>query len=234
MPMTVEQSLATGRLVIDLLRVLIWPVVALFVLLYFGKSLRRFANSLGEFSLKAAGVEATAKRQQIEVAALIGAAAASKPGSPVGDTQVMGGDAKEIANVVEQAATPRALNRLNAARILWVDDRPENNIQERRALEALGIRITLSTSTNDALEKTLLSRYDAIISDMGRPPDPRAGYTLLDALRQRKDRTPFVIYAGSNSVEHKVEAKQHGALGSTNRAQELIQLILSVILEGPN
>ena len=129
-----------------------------------------------------------------------------------------------------QAGAPRALSRLSTARILWVDDRPENNIHERRAMEAFGITFTLSTSTEDALEKTRLARYDAIISDMGRPPDPRAGYTLLDALRQRNDRTPFVIYAGSNSPEHKAEARSHGALGSTNRAQELIQLVLSAVL----
>src|SRR2546422_4016346 len=37
--------------------------IVVFILLYFGKALRQFASSLGEFSFKAAGVEATAKRQ---------------------------------------------------------------------------------------------------------------------------------------------------------------------------
>jgi len=54
------------------------------------------------------------------------------------------------------------VRQLNDVRLLWVDDRPENNVFERRALEALGIRITLSTTTEDALNKTLHSRYDVL------------------------------------------------------------------------
>lgn len=120
------------------------------------------------------------------------------------------------------------MRRLSDARVLWVDDRLENSAYERQSLEALGIRFTLSTSTEDALEKARLSRYDAICL-MGRPPDLRAGYTLLDALRRRGDQTPFVIFSSSNAPEHKTEAREHGAFGSTNRAQELFQLVLSAI-----
>jgi PleD family two-component response regulator len=46
-----------------------------------------------------------------------------------------------------------AFQTLFNKRILWVDDRPENNLYPRRALEALGIQVTTSTSTQDALEK---------------------------------------------------------------------------------
>jgi CheY-like chemotaxis protein len=232
--MTIDQSLATGKLIVELLRVVIWPLIALFVLLYFGKSLRQFVNSLGEFSFKAAGVEATAKRQQIEAAALLGAASASRATSTAGDQKIAGEDANDIARVVAEAVTPRNARRLTDARVLWVDDRPENNVNERRALEILGIRFTLSTSSEDALEKIRLARFDAIVSDMSRPPDQTAGYTLLDELRKNGDRTPFIIYAGSDLPEHKIEARKHGALGSTNRAQELFQLVLSAITNGNN
>ena len=229
--MSIEQSLVGARLIVELLQVLAWPLIALFVLLYFGRALRQFANRLGELSFKAAGLEATAKVQQIEAAAFLGVAAASK-GSAGNGPQPTGDDAKEIAAVVARSATPRIVSRLSNAQVLWVDDKPENNVYERRALETFGIQFTLSTSTEDALERARLSRYDAIISDMGRPPDPRAGYTLLDALRMQNDRTPFVIYAGSNSPEHKAEARRHGALGSTNRGEELLQLVLTAITEG--
>ena len=166
-------------------------MVLLFILLYFGEPLKQFASSLGEFTFKAAGVEATAKRQQIEAATLLGAATASRQGTPSAEWQGGGENTQEIADVVVEALTPRVMRRLSDARVLWVDDRPENNLFERRALEALGMHLTLSKSTEDALHKTQLSHYDVIISDMGRPPDPRAGYTLLDALRKRGDRTPL-------------------------------------------
>jgi CheY-like chemotaxis protein len=98
-----------------------------------------------------------------------------------------------------------------------------------RQLEALGVRFVLSTSTEDALAKTLHRTFDAIISDMGRPPDARAGYTLLDALRKRGDQTPFIIYAGSRLPEHVAEARRRGAVGCTNRPQELIEMVLEVL-----
>jgi CheY-like chemotaxis protein len=69
-------------------------------------------------------------------------------------------------------------------------------VHERQALEALGVRFVLAKSTDEAVEKLNRGSFDAIISDMGRPPDPRAGYTLLDKLRGAGDRTPFIIYAG--------------------------------------
>jgi hypothetical protein len=48
-------------------------------------------------------------------------------------------------------------------------------------------------------------------------------------MRQRGLRTPFIIYAGSNAPEHKAEARQHGAIGSTNRADELFELVLNAV-----
>jgi DNA-binding NtrC family response regulator len=72
-----------------------------------------------------------------------------------------------------------------------------------------------------------------IISDMGRPPDQRAGYTLLDKLRERGDRTPFVIYAGSRDPDHVKEARKRGAIGCTNSAQELILLVSRALGAAP-
>ncbi|WP_244264066.1 hypothetical protein [Dickeya chrysanthemi] len=37
-------------------------------------------------------------------------------------------------------------------RILWVDDRPENNVYERKAFEAQGIEFTLAISTSEAID----------------------------------------------------------------------------------
>jgi uncharacterized caspase-like protein/ActR/RegA family two-component response regulator len=110
--------------------------------------------------------------------------------------------------------------------VLWVDDRPNNNIHERQALEALGVSFVLAISTEEALEKLNKQRFDAIISDMGRPADTQAGYTLLDKLRSSGDRTPFIIYAGSKTPEHVAEAQRRGAIGCTNNPNELFEMVL--------
>ncbi len=106
--------------------------------------------------------------------------------------------------------------------MLWVDDRPHNNLYERRAFESLGIAFTLALSTSEALQYLSERRFGAIISDMGRKEGPREGYALLDALRQRGDTTPFYIYAGSNSEKYKREAETHEAQGCTNNAQSFL------------
>ena len=78
------------------------------------------------------------------------------------------------------------------------------------------------------LEKAKATRFDAIISDMGRPGDPHAGYTLLKALRH-EDRTPYFIF----SSEVRREAEGHGAQGSTNISEELISDVLTTLQDPP-
>lgn len=114
--------------------------------------------------------------------------------------------------------------------VLWVDDRPQNNVLERRAFEALGITFTLATSTSEALQHFKDSRFGAIISDMGRKEGPLEGYVLLDVLRRRGDQTPFFIYTGSNSPVHKLETFERRGQGSTNNAQELFEMVRRALL----
>ncbi len=64
---------------------------------------------------------------------------------------------------------------------------------------------------------------------MRRKEGPQEGYVLLDKLRCSGEKTPFVIYSGSNEPKYKRMAGEHGAIGSTNRAQELFQLVMNVV-----
>jgi CheY-like chemotaxis protein len=198
-----------------LLNVLIWPGVLLFILIRFGRDLREFFSSLGELSLKGAGFEASLKRKQAEVVAALSAAVASKPDEDR-TRESVAKEAMIAADVVAEVVTPRAIRRASRSTVLWVDDNPNNNSYERQALEALGVSFVLAQSTDEALKKISRQRFDAIISDMGRPPDSRAGYTLLDKLRSSGDQTPFIIYASSRDPEHVAESRRHGAIGCTN------------------
>lgn len=68
--------------------------------------------------------------------------------------------------------------------ILWVDDRPENNVYERNTLEQYGLTFTLALSTLQALHCMEHNKFALIISDMGRKEGNREGYVLLDAIRK--------------------------------------------------
>lgn len=116
--------------------------------------------------------------------------------------------------------------------ILWVDDRPENNVYERRAFEEYGIDILIALSTQQAL--SFLRNNDSIsliISDMGRKEGPQEGYVLLDAVRKTDPKIPFYIFAGSKSPKHVEEAYRRGAQGCTNNAYELIDMVIKSMLK---
>lgn len=228
--MTIDNAIKLLDATTKLLSVLVWPAVLVFVLIRFGSALREFIASMGEFSLKGAGFEASAKRKA-EAAAAIAAAAVFHPEAGA-SPEATARDARSAAQVVSEIVTPRMIRRAGRATVLWVDDRPSNNIHERQSLEAMGVTFVLAISTDDALDKLKHQVFDAIISDMGRPPDSQAGYTLLDKLRTDGNQTPFIIYAGSRAPEHRAEARRRGAAGCTNRPDELFEMVLSVLGQG--
>ncbi len=141
----------------------------------------------------------------------------------------------QLAAVVESVrdvTVPESRDTSWRRHVLWVDDRPSNNINERQAFESMGVRFTLAQSTEEALAHLATNRFGAIISDMGRREGPDEGYVLLEKLRAQDDRTPLFIYAGSGAMEHRREAAKRGAQGSTNNSQELFQDVMHALLRG--
>lgn len=222
--MSVDNFVRLIDSVAQLLGVLIWPAVLLFVVMKFRVPLTEFIREARQVRLKGGGFEASMTRQREQAVASLGAAVAARTDDD-GSRQIL--DPQEVANALP---TPRAQQRIQDAQVLWVDDHPENNRYERETLEALGVRVDISTSSEDALDRMKWRPYDLVISDMGRPPDQRAGYTLLDALRARGDQIPYIIYASSRAPEHVAEARRHGAIGCTNSATELIGIVSDVLV----
>ena len=139
-------------------------------------------------------------------------------------------ETEEVAGLVQDALTPRALKKAATASLLWVDDVPENNSYLRKSLETLGVHVAIARSTEEAMRLLEKNTYNVVISDMGRPPDSRAGYTLLEQIRMSGNRVPYIIYAnGASDPEHKREARLKGAFGSTNRSSEVFSLIVEAI-----
>jgi CheY-like chemotaxis protein len=162
---------------------------------------------------------------------VVASLAAATVKRPDGGTTQENVDVRAIAQTVQNfAPTNSAKATAHRAHILWVDDNPDNNIYERQAFEAVGVTFELARSTKQALKLLKENSFTAIISDMGREEGPREGYVLLDALRGTGDLTPFFIYAGSNSPAHKCEAAKHGGQGTTNRAQELFEMVMGTLI----
>lgn len=221
--------------VIPLIQALSWPLIVLFILIAFGGPIKRFLESLEQFTFKAdlSGLEASARTQQIEAAALLGAAAASKAEkSPTGEGLDRSDWAHDIASAVSQAVQPGIVPAAARATALWVDANPSSNTYERGAMEALGIRFSISPSTEDALEKLRLRPYDVIISDTVIPPDEEASYPLLKGMHRQGHATPLVTYAGAATPEHRVQARRRGAFACAGSPEELFAVVLSALERG--
>ena len=133
--MNVDSFIKLVNAVAGLLKVLIWPGVVLFLLIRFSAAIRDFITNIGELSLKGGGIDFTAKRN--EAAAALAAAAVAKPEDAISPQSAAQG-ARKAVEAVAQIATPRTIRRAEQSTILWVDDKPSNNIHERQSLEALG------------------------------------------------------------------------------------------------
>jgi CheY-like chemotaxis protein len=221
--MTAQQWLQLATTIVQLIGTLIWPATLVVCVLIFRRPLLAFLENLTELNLKAAGVEASAKRGAVAAAA-VAAAEVSRKRDPDDGSGLE--DVRDIAAILPGRRTQQ---RIDGARVLWVDDHPQNNRFEREALEALGIRVDISTSTESALEAAAGIPYRLIISDMSRPPDLHAGYTLLEALSKKGVQTPVVFYTGSQTAAQATEARTRGAAGGTASPRELLAIVIAIL-----
>lgn len=210
-----------------LLSTLVWPAITGYILFHYESSIKIFFNAISEIVLKFPGGEASFKRSQAEATDALVTAVASRPGAR--DDPVLTEVNTKAARAAVAAVSPRVIKKASKVKVLWVDDRPANNVYEKRSMESIGISFVTALTTTDALNIMQHNTFDLVISDMGRPPDSRAGYTLLSKMRDSGIETPFVIYAGERTPEFIAEARELGALGCTNRPDELFEYVVSVI-----
>lgn len=114
----------------------------------------------------------------------------------------------------------------SVGRLLWVDDNPDNNREEKRYLEQHNITVYQVTSTDQALTSLALYEYNAVISDMGRKGEVLAGLSLLKTMRKNHNQTPFFLYTiVLTDAQHQL-MKQHQGQGVAVNAEQLYKLIL--------
>lgn len=134
------------------------------------------------------------------------------------------------------AQEARALIDLSdPVRVLWVDDRPDNNLHERGLLAQLQIEVMCVLDTASALAQLTADAaageaFDLVISDWARPADgPDAALGLLAALQARGLGLPVLLYHGTFEPalrdQRARRAAAAGAYGETVLPGELIALV---------
>jgi pimeloyl-ACP methyl ester carboxylesterase len=133
-------------------------------------------------------------------------------------------------------------------RILWVDDRPEDNKFERDLMKQLGMDVSPVISTAEALNALRLHdpSYAVVISDMDRREQPRVdgcrirdrsrpeclgdGERLVRSMRTQGLCVPVVFYF--RNIDWEEGAPPH-AIGSTDRPDELVHMVFDALERGP-
>ncbi len=129
-------------------------------------------------------------------------------------------------------ATPLAWG-VPGATLLWVDDKPNNNRRECEAFNRRGFRMLLADDTDGALQAMDAEHVDAVISDMSRPGDRRAGYTLLGRLRERGSGVPFLLYTTPVILAELGDSPLPGPTVTTDQFQELEAALRSLFTTPP-
>lgn len=84
---------------------------------------------------------------------------------------------------------------IRPARVLWVDDQPDNNVLEVTTLLHMGLSVVQATSTDKALLYEQRVHVDLVITDLTRGEDGEAGEKLIRQLRDRGFLRPIFVYA---------------------------------------
>lgn len=176
---------------ISALAALAWPAVfAVLLVKLFGPIRALVESARGrKFTIKVAGNELTmeeaSEQQRVLLADLQNKLA-----------QLEKGLASPVAVASATEARPRG------KRVLWVDDRPRNNSFLVASLQDRGVQVDIALSTTEGLEALKQARYDAVISDMGRPEGETAGIDLALKMKTVAPGVPVFIYCGKWAATH--------------------------------
>jgi hypothetical protein len=215
-----------------------WVFLALVVFLVFRRPLLARIPHVTKLGLGATGVTMEFAEQKL-------AEAATQTGLDEG-----------VRRSIGEATTKALIHRLDRnadlvkeARILWVDDRPENNVALVELLRKMGARIDTPQTNDDAfaLLRSPSNRYDVIISDVGRDvgPDSEDERSDLKGVDFAEDvfgtwgQRPllFVGLFDPTTLPHKTTDEKLEVtrlvdlvtFGRTNRYDEVLHMILDML-----
>src|SRR6185436_5203394 len=111
---------------------------------------------------------------------------------------------------LEPNSAARESVRLDAVRVLVVDDDSDAAGLIRRLLEECGASVSISHSVDDALNKLDSEKPDLLLSDIGMPG--KDGYDMIQAVRERDAKsggqTPAIALTAFARSEDRMRALQ--------------------------
>jgi CheY-like chemotaxis protein len=181
---------------------------------------RRLETSSGSISTAATSREG-------EVAESASPAPASEPQEEAPAT-IPAVEADRTA-VSRPAETDISEDPFTGARILWVDDHPKNNDTFVREFERAGARVQQVNSSEKAIDQLEAASFDAIISDLKRGNNRRAGVELLQEMRRSGIQIPFAVFCGKRTAAEESDLQAKGALICTDDFAQLRPVLAAAL-----
>lgn len=204
--------------VLQILPSIFWLIFIVLIFILFYRPIRyELLPNLGSFS--AMGVKLTFVRDSMTAASTLREAKLGVGVSPEHKERVL-------------RRIEKHLDILSGAMILWVDDNPESNINERRIFGHLKVGVDIAKSTSEADKMLDYVDYDVLISDIQRNGDPDAGMRFLrklynsEKIKNENKTTPVIFYVEVLDSEKGVPVN---AFGITNRPDELFHLTMDAL-----
>lgn len=201
-----------------------WVLLAFVIFLALRSAIAGRMPSLTRLGLGASGVSMEFAETRLEQAT-------SGPDTPtVGEVARRG-----VINRLQRNA-----DLLRRARIIWVDDHPENNVPILELLRQFGARVDTPRTNSIALEMLKSTSYDVVISDVARdsegPQSELKGVELAEAIYRNWGRRTLLFTArfdpttlpGADTEARLRLARMinETVFGRTNRYDEALHLIL--------
>lgn len=132
---------------------------------------------------------------------------------------------EEDRNQVARRAA-RLSSIIRGSRILLVNDVPSQMYHMLKLYEALGIEVTIATTSSEAFSLLAANSYDLVVSDMRRGTVDDEGIRFLSEMRARGLYRPTIFTPGYYEPER---GTPPFAFGITNRVDELLNLTFDVL-----
>jgi CheY-like chemotaxis protein len=198
---------------IKIIPALLWFSLAATMLVLFRTQLAEWLARLG--TVEAMGVKIVCMRESIDAALQLAEKA------PRWKVDVSPDDKRRA---LDRARTHFDVFR--GAQILWVDDQPENNVNERRMFRQMDVDIDTTTSNDMALAILRKAPYDLVISDIARAGQQTTGVDLAREIAETGIGVPVILYVGEYKQELGVPPY---VFGITNRPDQLLHLTLDTL-----
>jgi CheY-like chemotaxis protein len=206
-----------------------WPLVAIWLIWKFAPAIRDFLAHISEGSVKGFGIEATAKRKAAEAIVNADISKVDLSKSTIQFSPGVGKSSALAALLTKAVSLPEVKGKV----VLWIDDDPRGGLAEANALGVLGIVVDTATSLIEAVEKLKTKSYDVIIVDFLPRSVSENNFEFLKQLKSQQFETPVILYSKYVTPEAESEALKNGAFASTDKAFELLGLVISAI-QRPN